>query len=294
MTNLFRFLSVRRSTFISLLLFALLLFGAREFLPWEEIPTVVEMLGTLSLYQWSLLGILQLISLFLAGGQWVILLRHKGYSVPWAPLIVRYMAGSAVEAITPSSKVGGESVRAVLFHRAFSIPYGTFAQAAATRGVALYSALAAIIAITLVSQHSALGTALLGAGVILVSGIAVVSRPVMWPLALSSLALWGLYPLKLFLIGYFVGIPLAIPLAVIATYSAYIVALLPLTPGGLGVYEAGMTAVLTATGIPVVSAVTLTLLLRVVTFWGPLALSLACAGTIVLRDEVCAPGEVAS
>ncbi len=53
-------------------------------------------------------------------------------------------------------------------------------------------------------------------------------------------------------------------LIVVAYVSAVVLALIPITPGGLGFVEAGLTGVLTLAGIPASEAVLATLLYRLV------------------------------
>jgi uncharacterized protein (TIRG00374 family) len=49
-----------------------------------------------------------------------------------------------------------------------------------------------------------------------------------------------------------------------------VLALIPLTPGGLGFVEAGLVGTLTLAGVPATDAVTATLLYRIVAFWLPI------------------------
>jgi uncharacterized protein (TIRG00374 family) len=48
--------------------------------------------------------------------------------------------------------------------------------------------------------------------------------------------------------------------------------MIPITPGGLGFVEAGLTSLLTLAGIPAADALLATLAYRIVSFWLPLAL----------------------
>jgi uncharacterized protein (TIRG00374 family) len=61
------------------------------------------------------------------------------------------------------------------------------------------------------------------------------------------------------------------PSLVLLAYTAgEVLALIPLTPGGLGFVEAGLVGMLTLAGLPATAAVTATLLYRLVSFWLPL------------------------
>jgi len=59
-------------------------------------------------------------------------------------------------------------------------------------------------------------------------------------------------------------------LVVLAYAAAELLALMPLTPGGLGFVEAGLVGTLTLAGVPAHEALTATLLYRLVAYWLPL------------------------
>jgi uncharacterized protein (TIRG00374 family) len=59
-------------------------------------------------------------------------------------------------------------------------------------------------------------------------------------------------------------------LIVLAYATAELLALIPLTPGGLGFVEAGLVGTLTLAGVPAHDALTATLLYRLVAYWLPL------------------------
>jgi uncharacterized protein (TIRG00374 family) len=59
-------------------------------------------------------------------------------------------------------------------------------------------------------------------------------------------------------------------LVVLAYASAELLALIPLTPGGLGFVEAGLVGTLTLAGVPGADALTATLLYRLAAYWVPI------------------------
>jgi uncharacterized protein (TIRG00374 family) len=59
-------------------------------------------------------------------------------------------------------------------------------------------------------------------------------------------------------------------LVLLAYAGAELLALIPLTPGGLGFVEAGLVGTLTLAGVPAKDALTATLLYRLVAYWLPL------------------------
>ena len=72
-------------------------------------------------------------------------------------------------------------------------------------------------------------------------------------------------------------------LVVLAYAAAELLALIPLTPGGLGFVEAGLVGTLTLAGVPAHEALTATLLYRLVGYWLPLLLEaslMSCFGCV--------------
>jgi uncharacterized membrane protein YbhN (UPF0104 family) len=59
-------------------------------------------------------------------------------------------------------------------------------------------------------------------------------------------------------------------IAILAYVAVAVLGMIPLTPGGLGFVEAGLTATLVAAGIPAGKAVLATLAYRLVSYWLPL------------------------
>lgn len=72
-------------------------------------------------------------------------------------------------------------------------------------------------------------------------------------------------------------------LVVLAYVAAMVLATIPITPGGLGFVEAGLTATLTVSGIPASMASTATLAYRLVSYWLPLLAGLPAYGLYTLR-----------
>jgi uncharacterized protein (TIRG00374 family) len=64
-------------------------------------------------------------------------------------------------------------------------------------------------------------------------------------------------------------------LVLLAYSAAAVLAMIPITPGGLGFVEAGLTATLVLSGVSPADAVLATLAYRLVSFWLPLPAGLA-------------------
>ncbi|HHT36652.1 MAG: YbhN family protein [Candidatus Wallacebacter cryptica] len=90
-----------------------------------------------------------------------------------------------------------------------------------------------------------------------------------------ALAIWLLYPLKLYLLTAQV-LPDA-PLVYITsiTFISYLVGMLPLFPGGLGGFEGTMSGLLTGIGLSLSSSAAVAVIFRFITFWFVIITSLA-------------------
>ena len=67
------------------------------------------------------------------------------------------------------------------------------------------------------------------------------------------------------------------------TFISYMVAMIPLLPGGLGSFEATMSGLLLAMQLPLGVAAAITILFRFVTFWFVIIISLIFIGIWKLR-----------
>lgn len=97
-----------------------------------------------------------------------------------------------------------------------------------------------------------------------------------WPLAAgASVAKWlfDFYALLAALVA--VGDDSRISLVLLAYVAGAVLSMVPITPGGLGFVEAGLTATLTASGVSPGRAVLATLAYRLVSYWLPLLAGLA-------------------
>ncbi len=88
-------------------------------------------------------------------------------------------------------------------------------------------------------------------------------------IAISAL-IWILYPVKVFLITGMMGLEVGFLAVIIVTFTAYLVSMVPLLPGGLGTFEGTMVLMLTGLGIAPAEGLTVALLSRFITFWIPL------------------------
>jgi len=82
-----------------------------------------------------------------------------------------------------------------------------------------------------------------------------------------SFGIWIFFAVKAYFIAYAMGLPITLLQIGIITYLTYMVAMVPLLPGGLGTFEAAMVLLLALLGIPLYQAITFALVFRFTTFW---------------------------
>ncbi len=99
-----------------------------------------------------------------------------------------------------------------------------------------------------------------------------------------SLAIWILYPVKVYLACSFLGMDVHPVVIGLATVFAYMISMIPIFPGGLGSYEGGMTLLFTLGGLSPAEGLAIALVSRLTTFWFPLLLS-AGSCLVLLRED---------
>ncbi len=323
----------------------IIIMGMVVHLGWEEIVAALSSVHPLLLV---FLCVFQVGTLALTAYQWHFLVRkmYKGLSFPrvWSV----YMAGSFVESVTPSVKLGGEAAKLYFFRQITSLSYRQLAgMFMAHKYISLLPFLLICFVFLLlgsfrfqlpfVTYFSFLVFALLfvlflgvtskaypekdghtenpgglnlnqqgftdntdgfssqvtvnplgkilklfssktqRAGSFLVDAAGhsrrIVSRRERCWLMVISLLVWGTYPLKVFLITSIMGLEVTLVTVAIATYTAYLVSMVPLLPGGLGAYEGSMVFMLSLGGVAPVKGLAVVLLSRFITYWFPLMLS---------------------
>jgi len=92
-----------------------------------------------------------------------------------------------------------------------------------------------------------------------------------WHTALTaSVANWGFDYLVLVTALLFLGADPRFSVVLLAYGAAAVLAMIPITPGGLGFVEAGLTSLLVVAGVPAADALLATLAYRIASFWLPL------------------------
>ena len=99
-----------------------------------------------------------------------------------------------------------------------------------------------------------------------------------WLVVLASFGKWGFDYLALVLAVRGVGHADTSSVLLLAFVTASLLGRIPLTPGGLGFVEAGLTGTLTLAGLSAGDAATATLAYRLVTYWLPIPLGALAYG----------------
>ena len=103
---------------------------------------------------------------------------------------------------------------------------------------------------------------------------------------LVSFLVWVFYPVKVYLACHFLGMDVNPLIIGLATLFAYMIAMVPLMPGGLGTYEGTMALFLTLGGLDPAEGLAVSLLSRLTTFWFPLFLSILSCLALTLENRI--------
>lgn len=96
-------------------------------------------------------------------------------------------------------------------------------------------------------------------------------------LLVASGVIWALYPLKVYMVTLSLGLQVSFAVVAVSAYTACMAGMIPLLPGGLGSFEAGMTFMLVTRGLTPWEGLMVAVLLRVGTFWIPMLVFAAAA-----------------
>ncbi|SFI26104.1 hypothetical protein SAMN05192551_11022 [Tindallia magadiensis] len=310
-----------------LMLGVVLCFVLMLFLGWEDVYAVMSRITFLQLLS---LTMLQLGTLFATSYLLHYLLKQKSPKVSLGSIFGINLAGSFVESVTPSVKLGGEALKVYLMQKETGLEYAqltaiTFLSKFFSMMPFLLISLATLI-VAFFSIELPLFVYLAFLGFLLFLGIffllfnlqgihmrvaektAFKGRRTYPPFLIKifgkmkkayyfmmetsqhaktiiedsrkrallfgiAFVVWALYPVKVYLVAKMLGYNLNQVVVIISTYTAYLVSMIPLLPGGLATFEGTMALVLSSEGIASYEAFSIALTTRVITFWIPLAIS---------------------
>jgi len=273
---------------------------------------------------------LQIVSQLLVNYQWYKIAKLTNLFIPFHRMLYINCLGSVVDSITPGVKVGGEITRTIqisrigkcsveqsgtipVLQKIFSLSAFFFIQLFAVgfliRTVSLFESEHIQISI-----YSVLLLFLLIFATIffiphriksylstkksprffhsLLEQVVVIRKNTKaWvPLLLLSFLIWLIYPFKLYILAIqiFNNVPIIYIVAI--TFVSYMVAMLPIFPGGLGGFEGTMVGLFTAVGLPISCAAVITLLFRFITFWLVMLLSIIFIAFYKIYYKLCKGG----
>ncbi|WP_353893874.1 lysylphosphatidylglycerol synthase transmembrane domain-containing protein [Proteinivorax hydrogeniformans] len=292
---------------------------------------VYDVIGRMSIFQLFAMTALQLCTLFLTSFIWYYLLKQKSNQVSLSNVFGINLAGSFVESVTPSVKVGGEALKVYLMQKETSLKYTEItAITLVSKFISLFPFLIIsffTLCIAFISFDLPLFVLLAFFGLLLFFSLFFVifnfegsflgrsfskleqtERPVLKKikekvnktqvfleetsiksktvvtdyrkrLLLFSIAfiVWAFYPVKVYLVARILGFQLSPVIVIIATFTAYLVSMVPLLPGGLATFEGTLALILAYEGLAPHEAFSIAIMTRVITFWIPLLVSVVPA-----------------
>ncbi len=100
-----------------------------------------------------------------------------------------------------------------------------------------------------------------------------------------SAIIWLAYPLKVYLVSNMLGLNAGFLIVAVITYTAYLVSMVPLLPGGLGSFEATMALMFSLNGFSPAEGLAVALLSRLITYWFPLLFSAFATAYLAYVDQ---------
>jgi len=98
-----------------------------------------------------------------------------------------------------------------------------------------------------------------------------------------SFLIWSLFAFKAVILAWNLNLEISFIAVSVVTYLSYMIAVVPLLPGGVGTFEAGMVFLLVPLGISFHQGMALALALRFVTFWFVFVMSILYIGVDKLK-----------
>jgi len=105
-------------------------------------------------------------------------------------------------------------------------------------------------------------------------------------LIIQAYVIWLLYAVKAYIVAQSLGIDISFAQITVVTLFSYMIAMIPLFPGGLGSFEAAYAFMFTSMGFDVELGITSALILRFVTFWFVFFISTLYLGLYKLTGNI--------
>jgi len=286
-------MSIHRLKSIGLLVLGIGLIGLLIYQ--TDLKALFNALGTISLFQLSLLLLLQLLTIALILKQWSNLFKLRQIPLSFKTLLDTHFYGVFFESVTPALKTGGEVFKVYYLHiQGVSKPVSSAV-------IVIQKALSMIAFITIsfisfglfmryaqTNLNQSLKMLFVGFGLMLiVFGLLLyglnkrgkfqsfyqelaffksqkITLLKQLPLAF---AIWLLFGIKMLLLLSFLNIDATFIFGLGLTFITYMVGMVPLTPGGLGTVEMTFVLMLSTINISLTMALAIALIFRFVTYW---------------------------
>ena len=253
-----------------------------------------------------LVCLMQIMTIILINVQWVFICRQLSIKTSFFKMLHINLAGSFIESVTPSVKMGGEAVKVMMIKK---LDNSSVSKALATVGVQKSFSLIAFLSLNMIAVTAYFlsynitsyerGVFLGGLFFlfILVGFLIFIltkkTRISFLPKSIQSgfqqfqntiksipnkrifiikqlfmsFIIWFLFPVKAMIIAHYLNMNLSMMQVFVVVYLTYMVAMIPALPGGVGTYEGSMVILLGQMDIVSFQALGFALILRFVTFW---------------------------
>ena len=255
--------------------------------------------------------LLQIATQLLVNLQWCQIAKFSKIGISFWEMLRINCGGAVVDSVTPGVKVGGDVARTLQIRRATNCSVNQAVALVALQklfSMSVFLLICFFSVIRLIGEVPYLHLAIfVMAGLVLISTVAIYilrhklreilhilreriytlrANPIHCiQLVLLPTLIWLIYPAKMYFLAVQIH-PAAsfIHVGAIA-FVAYVIAMLPIFPGGLGGYEVTMAGLLLVAGFMHTDALVITVLFRFITFWLVVLLSVAFVAYCRVRQK---------
>ncbi len=236
--------------------------------------------------------------------RWKIVLRAFGRDVPYLELLKANLSGLFVNNITPMARAGGETIRVLWINRHCKVPMSllgaSIAYERASEAIVIF--LLFVIAVSsATSIHWLLVLSLLALAILFYYRLDLVfdlverlskerfspevrraalkklrAGPTLLVTVLLSATVWILDILRFYLELLAVGVVLPVLKVVAISVTNFLIGILSITPGGLGIVEGGLTGILVGMGLSLSDALKVVAIERSISY----GLAIAIGATV--------------
>lgn len=286
---------MERLIFIGLLL---ILIGSFFYYVPLNMELVIEQLDNLPSGSIILFALWQLLTIVLLVIQWQLFLKARHMKAAFVDLWNVQMLGIFIESVTPGAKVGAESLRAYYFTKNYTQDVSESMAIIVLQKFYSTIAFSSFFLVLFFSAFSIIPTDIFQRGQVIKIVLVLLFVMIVFLLVIQlpkvakffsrflqhlkkswhdkkevctqfflSLIIWGFYPLKGIVLAKLFHIPLTTWQLVTVMIISYMIAQLPLTPGGIGTFEASLIALFIMYDVAYEVAFAYTIFFRFMTHW---------------------------